>query len=119
MNTYLSDKLKVVSFISMMLVIFLHAYNLIVRLKTGPVVIDRGYNFFIQEFISQGLARIAVPLFFTISGYLFFLNLNGTLNEFKEKYRTRTKTLLIPYLFWSASALLLCLTTAKPQDIFH
>lgn len=109
MNTYLSEKLKVISFIAMILVVLLHSYNLIVRLKTGTVVLDRGYNFFIQEFISQGITRIAVPLFFAISGYLFFLNLSGTWSEFKEKYRKRIKTLLLPYLFWSLWSLLVCL----------
>lgn len=108
MNTYLSDKLKVVSFIAMLLVVFLHSYNLVVRLKSGPMVLDRGYNFFIQEFISQGIARVAVPVFFAISGYLFFLKMSGTLQEFKEKVLKRIKTLLIPYLFWSFWSLLLC-----------
>ena len=108
MNTYLSDKLKVISFISMVLVVFLHAYNLVVRLKTGPVVLDRGYNFFIQEFISQGMGRIAVPLFFTISGYLFFLGAKGNLAGFGDKIRKRFKTLFIPFLFWSLWSLLLC-----------
>lgn len=109
MNKYLSDKFKVVSFMAMILVVFLHGFNLAVRLKSGQTaVIDRSYNFFIQEFISQGIARTAVPLFFTISGFLFFLNTSGKLEEFKEKYRKRVKTLVIPFFFWSFWSLLLC-----------
>lgn len=101
MNAYLSDKLKVVSALSMLLVIFIHSFNLSVRLKTGYVVLDRGYNFFIQEFISHGMARTAVPLFFAISAYLFFLNLEGRWSDFVDKYRKRARSLLLPYLFWS------------------
>ncbi|MBQ9253630.1 MAG: acyltransferase [Bacteroidales bacterium] len=66
--------------------------------------------------ISQILAKLAVPLFFIISGYYFFYNKNGKktlLNKeiYISKLRKRVHTLLIPYLFWNA--LLLCLYLAN------
>lgn len=48
------------------------------------------------------LARVAVPLFFMFSGYLFFYKSEEfTLDDYKRKLRKRIQTLLIPYLFWN------------------
>lgn len=102
MNKYLSDKLKVISFFLMIMVVFLHSYNLIIRMDDNTTLIINGYNSFIQYFVSNGLTRIAVPLFFIISGYLFFLNIKyGFISEFLVKYKKRIYTLVLPYLFWS------------------
>ncbi|RWX02396.1 acyltransferase family protein [Flavobacterium cerinum] len=106
MDEYLSLKLKVISFVSMLLVVFLHSYNLVVNLDSEVILLDQGYSSFIQNFFSQGICRVAVPLFFSISGYLFFLNTKGTLNEFVSKFNKRLKTIVVPYLFWSVSWLL-------------
>lgn len=106
MNKYLSDKLKIISFISILLVVFIHSYNLTVNFNSGNIDIGNSYNVFLQEYISQGIATVAVPLFFCISGYLFFLNFNGTTSAFLLKFRKRIKSLLLPYLIWSLWGLL-------------
>ena len=62
-------------------------------------------NIFIQNIISQGLARIAVPLFFIISA--FFLFQNFTISSYKNKLSKRVYTLLIPYLFWATLTVLI------------
>ncbi|MBR5593423.1 MAG: acyltransferase [Bacteroidaceae bacterium] len=50
----------------------------------------------------QVLARIAVPLFFLFSGFLFFYKTNGfTIENYADKLKKRVRTLLIPYLFWN------------------
>ena len=52
--------------------------------------------------LSELLPCISVPLFFFISGYLFFLNLEQfTWIEYKKKISRRVKTVLIPYLIWA------------------
>jgi fucose 4-O-acetylase-like acetyltransferase len=101
MNKELSRKFTVISFLSMILVVILHANNMVINLSSGSIIVPKGYNSFIQDFFTQGIARTAVPLFFIISGYLYFLNIKGTLSEFKVKISKRTKTILIPYLVWS------------------
>jgi len=101
MNKYLSEKLRIISFISMIMIVFLHSYNLTIKFSSGNIRFNSGYNIFIQNFFSQGITRVAVPIFFCISGYLFFLNMKGTINEFVVKYRRRAKSLLLPYLLWS------------------
>lgn len=52
-------------------------------------------------FISRILASVAVPLFFFISGYLFFFRTAFSVDVYKKKLKSRIKTLLIPYLFWN------------------
>ncbi len=112
MNDYLSKKIDVIKFFSILMIVFWHANN------TSFINPDAvGYSFFIQEFISRGIVRVAVPLFFALSGYLFFLNFKGKRQDFWTKYKKRFKTLLIPYLFWSAMGLVLffCLQKMLPQ----
>lgn len=52
-------------------------------------------------FISKVLAQIAVPLFFFISGYLFFYRVTFSCAIYTTKLRSKMKTLLMPYLFWN------------------
>lgn len=101
MTDYLSKKLRIISLIAMLMVVFLHSTNMNVKFNSGELALNGGLNMFIQNFISQGLTRIAVPIFFAISGYLFFLNFHGSLAEYSVKIKKRFKTLLIPYLTWS------------------
>lgn len=56
---------------------------------------------------------IAVPLFFAISGFLFFQKLESwSWNVWKQKIRSRVSTLLIPFLIFNAicAISLLCLS---------
>jgi fucose 4-O-acetylase-like acetyltransferase len=110
MNEYLRSKIKVLSFFLVVLVVFVHSYNIDLNLNT--VNTDTGLNAlqnhrilsfdsFLQEFLCNGMFRICSPLFFIISGYLFFVNLTGKPDDFKKKLKKRFNTLIIPYLFWS------------------
>lgn len=47
------------------------------------------------------IGDIAVPLFFFISGFLFFYKTNFTLSTYKHKICKRLRSLLIPYLLWN------------------
>ncbi|HEY8889955.1 MAG TPA: acyltransferase [Clostridium sp.] len=100
-NTYLSKKIKIISLISIIMVVYLHSYNLNTSFLNNPNITGFDLNSFVQEFITNGITRIAVPLFFCISGYLFFLNFKPSLNSFLIKYKKRFFSLLVPFLFWS------------------
>lgn len=68
----------------------------------------QGIHNFIGLFISKGIALVTVPTFFLISGYLFFLNLNGwDWNGYKKKLKSRKHTLFIPYIVWNVLSFLL------------
>lgn len=107
MNDYLSKKIKILSLIAMMLVVLLHSVCVDKRVVEGvSLMANNNYNSFIQFFFSYGVTRIAVPLFFLISGYLFFRNITGKWSEFKNKYKSRFFSLVIPYLLCSVLSLL-------------
>ena len=91
MNSFLSYKLKCLSFFLMLLVVLLHS---------SLLDYSTGISYSIQCFITVSVTRIAVPLFFIISGFLFFIDKNVTLNFFKIQYLKRAKSLLMPYCFW-------------------
>jgi surface polysaccharide O-acyltransferase-like enzyme len=88
------------------MVVFLHSYNLDTKGLFQTLVINKNYNWIIQHFISFGITRIAVPLFFIISGFLFVYDSKTTLNELWTKVRKRIKTVLIPFLIWSLLAII-------------
>ena len=55
----------------------------------------------IISFFTHGICTAAVPTFFLLSGYLFFRNADTFSNVF-QKQKKRIKSLLMPFLAWSA-----------------
>ena len=58
----------------------------------------------LRMLISRILSQVAVPLFFIISGYLFYMRFEGDRWDWglwKAKTKSRIYTLLIPFLFWN------------------
>ena len=105
MNKYLSKK-KYLSFVAIIGVVFCHAYNFFDRFLQ-PTTILAEQNFpgaMLQFFISNGLVRFAVPLFFAFSGYLFFCNWDFAWKSYLNKICKRVRTLIVPYLIWTALA---------------
>lgn len=74
---------------------------LIVCIHASPSVKNNiTYGTAPQIYVSQILSRIAVPLYFFISGYLMVLGLN-TRKDWEIKIKKRLKTILLPYLIWN------------------
>ncbi len=94
MDKYISNKIKNVSLFMTFFVVLLHSNNL----ESAKDVISA--NSIIQNFIGQGIVRIAVPVFFLISGYLFFYNFTPTMEKWKYKFKSRFHSLFIPYVIW-------------------
>lgn len=68
-----------------------------------------------MTFTGDVLARICVPLFFVISGYLFFLNTSFNKESYIKKLKSRVRTLLVPYLIWNFFGFLDLLTKLHPN----
>lgn len=51
--------------------------------------------------LSLVLGNVAVPVFFFISGYLFFLHEKTDKINYCQKWGRRIKTLLVPYILWN------------------
>ncbi len=100
-----STRLRLLNFPLIIGVIYIHAYSATIDhagASLGPEHLNY-FTDFVRTLISQGLARIAVPLFFLMSGYFFFLGFTWSWRDFGLKLAARTKTLLLPYLFWTIS----------------
>lgn len=93
MNAYISDKIRVVSFISIILVLYIHS-----GFHDYPNEIQgMTFNFTLQQAVSGMLGRCAVPMFYAISGYLFFRNIENY-SGLWQKMKKRCRTLVLPYL---------------------
>lgn len=92
MTQYLSDKLRILSLISIIFVLYIHSGFHADEIK-GMLMNDR-----VQEFISGMMGRCAVPLFYVISGYLFFLRVPEGMKSIYGKMRKRVGTLIVPYI---------------------
>lgn len=95
---------KVISFLRFPLcvaVVFIH-----IHIGTKDGITYPMYDS-LRYFFADILARVAVPLFFMFSGFLFFKKSEQlTFANYKEKLTKRCRTLLIPYLFWNSTPIL-------------
>lgn len=105
----LSQAIKLSRFPLAIIIILKHYYaNDIVSNVNGG-----GFYNWLGQFSSDFFPAFAVPLFFFISGFLFFHNINidyiginwQTFKIYKEKIKKRIKSLLIPYLAWNLMVL--------------
>jgi fucose 4-O-acetylase-like acetyltransferase len=106
LTPFLSSKFKFWAFVSMVLLVFVHGYNLELRYlqpwttPEEPLTITT----FTQYLLANGLFRFRIPMLFIISGYLYALH-DQVPN--KQRLGKRLRTLLVPYLIWSAFGILL------------
>lgn len=61
----------------------------------------------VNHFIDGFLRGQSVPIYFFISGFVFFLGIELTKENYIKKLKNRMKTLLIPYIIWNTLAILL------------
>lgn len=92
MTQYLSDKLRILSLISIIIVLYIHSGF------HADEIEGMAWNDRVQEFISGMMGRCAVPLFYVISGYLFFLKVPEGMKSIYGKMRKRVRTLVVPYI---------------------
>ena len=109
MSPQLSQKLKNISFLLMIFVAFIHSYNLNVQIGGLNYLEPPYWLRFLESFISDGVCRVAVPMFFAISGYLACEKIgeNFTWAWYGNLLKKKFFSLLIPYLLVSAFGILL------------
>lgn len=92
----MSCKISHLMFVLSILVIYIHFvdYNYV-----NVPTFQWEYTF--EYFVSSCLGRAAVPLFFFISGYLCFSKKEITAKTLVAAYKTKIRTLVIPYLLWN------------------
>lgn len=88
-------------------VLIIHTWNLDGLVLQGDPANLQNFPFF-QEFtylIEGFLRHQSVPIYFFISGFVFFFNVEWSGETYRRKLKNRVKTLLIPYLIWNAAAI--------------
>ena len=98
------------------IVVIVHTFNSenVVALGTTYRVSD--YQLFQDAmiFIDAFLRGISVPIYFFISGYVFFVGIKFSGTVFKQKIKNRIKTLFVPYIIWNAIAIFLIIFKSLP-----
>ena len=95
-EAWFRNKVYWLSFLFSLLVVWAHSLNgeLFVTGQTELEALQR-----LEHLAASQLAQIAVPGFFMISSYLFYRNFQ--LNKLIEKWSSRLRTILLPYLLWN------------------
>ena len=95
------EVIRQLRFPMIVLVTFAHSYG---QVAEGFSLLTSEWNTyeFLKLLVSQTLVKVAMPVFFIMSGYLFFANVDKwDVTTYKKKIWRRVKTLLIPYLIWN------------------
>ena len=102
------SKITNIQFLLSIFIVFIHANTTFMNLPGNELQYVFGLNVstFVQVFISEGLCRVAVPMFLCISGYLMFKTFDGSFKCYIGKLKKRFFSLIIPYLFWSSTVFL-------------
>jgi surface polysaccharide O-acyltransferase-like enzyme len=94
-----SEKITLTVLLATIAVVVRHSYNAHIY---RPNVVDIGpydISSFVQ-LLNRHTTASAVPMFFLLSGYLFFRNFD--IRRLLRKWNSRLHSLVIPYLLWNA-----------------
>ena len=108
-------RLDVLRFPLIVLIVYLHACGFTANFADGERVLADAQIVANVQVITGSIARIAVPLFFLMSGFLFFRGVRFSPAIYRARLKSRTRSLLIPFLFWNlALAALVAIAQATP-----
>ena len=104
LSSVISGKFRFWSFVSMVLLVFVHGYNMQERYLQPWTIPGEPFSFsgFVEYFLANGIFRFRIPMLFIISGYLFAMHDD---RPYKSRAGKRFRTLFFPYLIWSALGL--------------
>ena len=102
----------------MVLVVFVHVKA--PGIMSNSNLAGIGLYDMLRRAISLTLAQTAVPMFFFISGYLFFNRLHDwNWSVYLGKLRKRCKTLLVPFVLWNTIAIVALFLAFVRHAGFH
>lgn len=110
MNEYLSKKISYLALLSMIAVVFAHAYNYTDTFLQPHTIITEGLHpvACVQYAISNALTRFAVPMFFMISGFLFFFGKEFGASTYVNQIKKRCKSVLSVFVIFSVLSFVVC-----------
>ena len=104
------ENLRALSFLLMCMVVFIHSQCY------GPFIESShaDHSMYILRFcellVSEGVCRVAVPLFFLLSGCFILNRFTQKTAWYFEKIKTRFRSLVIPFVLWSSLSFVLYFT---------
>lgn len=102
-NDNLSSIITATRFPSAVLIVMLHTFIVDESIFGKVYVSSADYPWLktICHVLKADFGEAAVPLFFFISGFLFFYNTHFDKTVYQKKIKKRIHSLLIPYLIWN------------------
>lgn len=104
----ISEAINILRFPLIFSIVFIH-FNISQGLTIHGVRYCLDLPFWLNKIailFSNVLACFSIPLFFAISGYLFFRS-SFNVDVYKAKMTKRSRSLLVPYILWNLIALLI------------
>ena len=121
-SKYVSTKITLLQFWSIIAVVYTHSYNgYRLDYEMNRTYSPKNGVIAFQYFLVDGALRFAVPMFFMMSGFLFFMHKKYDQPAFKigKRIYSRINSLLIPYLLWDCIAyicvVIILLVTPRSQ----
>lgn len=105
-----SETLDLLRFPLALVVLFVHTFSAHL-LPAG--VSGAGTEGFL-DFVEAFLRGQSVPIYYFISGYVFFVGADFSKQVYLKKLRNRVHSLLVPYLIWNGVAVLLVFLKTQP-----
>lgn len=103
-ETSYRNKITYLSFILSVVVVFRHSINIDVY------GLSSGFLFHFENWMRE-FTDLMVPMFFALSGYLFYQNFNFSI--IGKKFKTRFFSLVVPYFIWNIIAYTFYLTISS------
>lgn len=102
----------------MIVIVMIHLFQDAESLSIHGQQVFEGYpNWFFDflYYMAEAFGRFAVPVFFAISGYLFFYHVERLDKvTYFSKLKKRARSLLVPYLIWNSMYIFLFLLHRTP-----
>lgn len=94
-------RLDVLRFPLIVLIVYLHACGFTINLADGSHALANADTVTAVQTVTGTIGRVAVPLFFLMSGFLFFRGIVFSVDSYRAKLISRARSLLVPFLFWN------------------
>lgn len=106
-NKNLYSALSMARFPMILAILFIHSNFLLFALPNRNDISDISVFIAFRDIFDSFVLRLAVPAFFILSGFMFFRNgPELSFNNYTSKLKSRTKSLLIPYIIWNTLGLM-------------
>lgn len=109
MNVKISNKITKIRPLLVLMVVLIHSERAF-RLYLEPTRITQ----YIIALFQGNICRIAVPMLFVFSGYLFFAKYDKGISNYVKLIQKKCKRLLLPYLVINAAIIIICLFIKLP-----